>query len=93
MEAEKCCVCGHAFDFGERFDLTPEERAAIGPTAPVSVSYCRGCLKVMRHREQGAQLLKGVFEASLREHGVPDAKERAEEFHANLLAAATKKLQ
>lgn len=93
MKLESCAVCNHQFDMGEVFELTPEERAAIGPDAPLTLAYCRSCLKVLRNRQQGAQLLKGVFEAGLRDLGVSDSKERAEVFHFKLVEFATKKVQ
>jgi hypothetical protein len=70
---------------GETFVLTADEKAAIGPEAPDEVFYCHPCLKVMQDREGGAQLLKGLYEMSLREAGVGPAKEMASRFHDRLL--------
>jgi hypothetical protein len=87
-----CCVCNHAFVNGKTFTLTAEERASIGPQAPEQVDYCSACLNVFEDRDSGAQLLKGLYEMQLRQHGVPNARERSEKFHAKLLQATLKKL-
>ena len=63
--------------------LTSEERSAI-PQAPEIVFYCLACLRVMRDKEAGAQLLKGLYEMQLRQLGVPGAQERAQLFYDRL---------
>lgn len=86
-----CVVCHTQSTQGTTFTLTPEERQAI-PGAPETVHYCKACLRVMKDREAGAQLLKGAYEMKLRELGVPRATEIAEQFHVKLLRATTKKM-
>jgi hypothetical protein len=83
--ASTCCVCQKEREGGETFVLTDEEKAAIGPTAPDEIYYCKPCLKVMQDRQGGAQLLKGLYEMGLREAGVGQAQELAKRFHTNLL--------
>lgn len=79
-----CCICRQT-KTGQAFILTPEEREALGPQAPEEVFYCSACLKVMRDREAGAQLLKGLYEMRLREIGVADPSEAAYRLYVKLV--------
>lgn len=89
---ERCCLCERVFSVGHTYDLTADERDLLGPDAPAALSYCEACLKVAQNLQQGAWLLRGYFEQALRAQDVPDAKKRADEFHAKLVQAATSKL-
>lgn len=92
-DLEQCGVCGTEVRNGTVIELTIEEKILIGPTAPDSVIYCKGCWRVCNNLQQGGQLLKGLYENALRKSGVPEAGERAQLFHKKLLAAATRKMQ
>lgn len=87
--SDLCCVCQRSFSEGEILVLTPDE--AVGGSAD-TVGYCAPCLRIMRDRESGAQLLKGLYEMRLREAGVQNAKGLAEKFYAKLKQATTKKM-
>ena len=89
----KCVMCGRDFTVGTRFDLTSEEKLAIGPDAPDHVDYCAPCLRVAQNLQQGAQLIKGRYEQSLRQQGVPNASGIAAAFHKWLMQKATRKMQ
>ena len=90
MSDPACCVC-HKPNEGTTFTLTPEERGSF-PNSPETVHYCRACLRVMQDRETGAQLLRGFYEMRLRELGVPNAREAADQFHKKLIGATSRKL-
>lgn len=92
-EPKACCLCKKTFLSGKSFDLSPEEMLAIGPSASPVVHYCNACLKVAENLQSGAQLLKGVYERTLRQAGVRNATQLADAFHKRLLESATKKLQ
>lgn len=89
----KCVVCGRSFVHGTRFDLTPEEKVLIGPDAPDYVDYCASCLRVTQNLQQGANLIKGMYEKRLREQGIPNASGIATAFHKWLTQKATRKMQ
>jgi hypothetical protein len=74
--------------------LTPEEKKAFPDPAkvPDEVSYCTPCLRVMKDRASGAQLLKGLYEMRLRELGVNNAAKLAEAYHKVLLKIPAKRL-
>ena len=93
MARKRCCICEEAFLVGEAFHLTDAEMAAIGPGAVREIHYCSGCLKAMRNLKQGANILTGFFERTLRDAGVPGADTVADRFRQDLLKAATRKLQ
>jgi hypothetical protein len=87
-----CCVCCQPFfEGGESFTLTAEEKALL-KDAPDVVHYCRPCSKVMKDKQAGANLIKGLYEMKLRELGVNQASRRAQLFYDKLLTATSKRL-
>lgn len=87
MAPKTCFVCQRSFVEGKTFLLTAEEKAAIGSEALNEIHYCLACLKVMQDPVTGPQLLKGFYEMSLREAGVPQeaASKMAARFHKKLI--------
>jgi hypothetical protein len=81
-----CCICKKPFESGgESYTLTKEEK--ITEQAPDELHYCSACLKIMKNRESGAQLLKGLYEMQLRESGVNSniARRMAQRLYAKLI--------
>jgi len=92
----RCCVCGSKTtpEQSTTFQLTAEEKLALRRAGQPEVNvctYCRGCLKILSNREQGAQLLKGVLQTNLRIAGVATAEQQAQRFHNFLLDKAARK--
>lgn len=81
-----CCICTNSFKSGgESFTLTKEEK--VTEQAPDELHYCSACLKIMKSRESGAQLLKGLYEMQLRESGVNSniARKMAQRLYMKLI--------
>ena len=86
---KECCICQKSFQQGKTFILTAEEKESIGERAPDEVNYCLACLKIVEDPELGPQLLTGLYEMQLREHGVNNAYELAQVFHKVLVKIQT----
>lgn len=80
----ECVVCSRNKDDGTTYQLTREERLALGEHAVDEVFYCTPCHKLMQDPTAGAQLLKGMYEMTLRQFGVGGAEKLAQEFHTIL---------
>lgn len=91
-----CCVCSRAVGMsGARLELTASEKEFVTNTtrepAPDYYLYCKPCLRLLMDRQAGAQLQKGVLQASLRGNGVPNAERIASKYHDFLVSHAAKK--
>ena len=76
--------------------LTEEERAVVAKqfqaTPQDEYIYCPPCTKVLKDREQGAQLIKGLFQATLTMMTEGKGPEKAaKQLYRHLLQATEKK--
>ena len=81
-----CCICEKPFEQGgESYTLTKEEK--LTKEAPDELHYCSACIKIMKDRESGAQLLKGLYEMQLRKNGVNGntARQMSKKLYAKLI--------
>jgi len=85
----ECVVCSKDRDKGTTYQLTPEEKQALGAHSVDEVFYCDPCHKLMQDPTAGAQFLKGMYEMTLRQFGVGEAEKLAQDFHT--LLRTTKK--
>jgi hypothetical protein len=85
-----CCICQNEVDFsGKTFTPTNEEKQAIGNQP---IHYCSSCLGLMekpQNKEEGAQLLKGLYEMELRKRGVKavNARKMSQLFYEKLIGS------
>jgi len=74
--------------------LTDEEKQfafqSTGEPVPDVYVYCKPCYRLLQQPLSGAELLKGTLLESLRESGVPNAEEVANEYFKLLLSKASK---
>ncbi len=88
-----CCVCSK-----ERPEascvvlrLTEDEKAAVqamGHEPTETYVYCRPCFRVLSNPEQGAQLIRGVFQHTLKAEGVPNHELLARKYYEFLISKA-----
>lgn len=87
-----CCVCRREHEGCEVITLTDEEKSVMQKagytTVPDTLAYCKPCWRILGNKEQGAQLMRGIGEITLRRLGVVNAEDRASRFHTGLLAKA-----
>lgn len=87
----QCSVCHRWVDPKNRevFQLTPDEKTEIAKMglvpAPNELTYCKPCLRILRDKNHGAQLISGLVEHGLRRHGVVRADLKARQFQQGLL--------
>lgn len=91
----KCSVCNRERKEGQTITLTAEERQAMSKASlgPVSESYfyCQACYRILTDRVQGAQLYRGLLQASLARSGVRNSNHIASRFYQFLVDRAAKK--
>jgi len=91
----KCCVCGAARE-REQCDIiqpSPAQKAAIvemGQVPAAEYIYCKPCSNLLKNKEQGAALIRGITATRLRMAGNPRAEYIAQKTYEYLIAKATK---
>ncbi len=89
----KCCVCSkdRPKESCVIIQLTEAEKAsvqAMGQKPEEQYVYCRPCFRVLSNPEQGAQLIRGVFQHSLQAEGVQNAEQLARTYYEFLVRKA-----
>ncbi len=91
----KCCVCNFERDDAAciTITLTEDEKAAIremGQTPENAYVYCRPCFRILSNPEQGAQLIRGVFQQELQAEGMRNAEALASRYYNFLISKVRK---
>lgn len=91
----KCCVCGAAREREqcEIIQPSPDQKAAIvqmGQVPAVEYVYCKPCSNLLKDKEKGASLMRGLIATRLRMAGNPRAEYVAQKTYEFLIAKAAK---
>ncbi len=88
-----CCMCLRTFHSEPVvIVLTEEERRsfqALDIKPPRELVYCRPCIETIQDKQQGAQILKGLYQMTLTAAGVPNADRISSNFFHKLIERAS----
>ena len=91
----KCLVCRRDWpeDNCRIITLTEPEKAELlsqGVEPLAEYPYCGPCWRTISNPVTGPALMRGIFEGSLRQLGVPKAEELASKYHTWLVKNASR---
>lgn len=90
-----CGVCGQPRDREDCHivvlsDLEREQIVAAGQEALDEYIYCKPCWRTLSNKATGPSLMKGLFQIRLRQLGVSNAEQIAQQYFNNLVRLSAK---